>query len=489
MTLVTAAHGIASASLAKQNSGVLNKQYSKYSYLFPDLAEAECAKLPFGPSESEYFGQLNSLVLRLFEYAEASEKSSAIPAAYTYFGQFINHDMSAAVGINGDNNFTLGGLHKPGAAVITPNPNLVPLVSANRLHTPQEVIRDLVNEHAVPLSLNSLYAGGPIDVPDFYDIAQEKFVVNQTSEDSGMSQEEREKRDNSRKSLKDIPRNKVKNIALIADQRNDENLIISQLHLAFMLFHNKTVDTLKKQTNAKRGLALFAEARALVTKHYHWCIIHDYLERIAPGQLAQYRGRITQPTNVPLEFTTAAFRFGHSQISATYNFNEVFGSAKLSDLFSFSSAKGLTEKNLDQVPDHWIIDWNRFLGEKSQSTASNQIDPIITRQMTDLPDNLPERKDIAHLSAIITRNLLRGYHRFIPSGQALCQKIFKQDAPTFILSADAIVNSFTQDGGVGSDTIDNIKILCTPEQFGSIFCVKPKCQNRAMRSAPRLVPS
>jgi Animal haem peroxidase len=455
MTLVTVAHNLTTESVLRQMSGRLPKLTSGYSYLFPDLADAERAKLPFTNSEDEYFEKLSKFIKGVITYSSASEKISSIPAVYTYFGQFINHDMSAASGNSHVNN-----------GIITPDLNLIPLLSSNRIGTPQDLLKNMENQHAIPLSLNSLYAGGPTDVPSFYDAAKEKFLVKQCSEDNEMTAEERQKRDNSRKSISDIPRDKAQKIALICDQRNDENLIISQLHLAFMLFHNNAVDALKKLTNAKSGLALFAEARALVTKHYHWCIIHDYLEHIAPGQLAKSHGRIAQTKSVPLELTTAAFRFGHSQISADYNFNEVFEKASLDELFRFTSAQNMHDRTVDQLPNHWIIDWNRFLGEKPPSTSANLIDPIMTGKMCSLPDNVPDVKIKHNLLTIVARNILRGYHRFIPSGQALCQKIFKQDAPAFVLSPKAISDAFTPDANVGASDLKDLTNLCTPEQFG-----------------------
>src|SRR5262249_52566863 len=57
--------------------------------------------------------------------------------------------------------------------------------------------------------------------------------------------------------------------ALIGDTRNDENLILSQLHVAFLRAHNNLVND--------RGLT-FNEARKTLVQHYQWLIIDGFLK-------------------------------------------------------------------------------------------------------------------------------------------------------------------------------------------------------------------
>ena len=65
--------------------------------------------------------------------------------------------------------------------------------------------------------------------------------------------------------------------AIIGDPRNDENLIVSQLHHAMLKFHNQVVELLV--TAAFPG-DIFAEAKKIVTQHYQWCVVHDFLPRV-----------------------------------------------------------------------------------------------------------------------------------------------------------------------------------------------------------------
>ena len=60
--------------------------------------------------------------------------------------------------------------------------------------------------------------------------------------------------------LHDLPRNS-EGRALIGDMRNDENVIVSQIHLAFLLAHNTLVDRqVTRQPDIDRAIA-FTRAR------------------------------------------------------------------------------------------------------------------------------------------------------------------------------------------------------------------------------------
>jgi Animal haem peroxidase len=113
--------------------------------------------------------------------------------------------------------------------------------------------------------------------------------------------------------------------AVIADERNDENLAVAQTHLAFIRFHNRVVDKLPSGVPDSKK---FARARRLVTKHYQWMIRTDYLPRIcAAGVVNDVFNNnrkafevgvppTTMPT-MPVEFAVAAFRLGHSMVRTT----------------------------------------------------------------------------------------------------------------------------------------------------------------------------
>src|SRR5207244_4926379 len=61
--------------------------------------------------------------------------------------------------------------------------------------------------------------------------------------------------------------------ALIGDPRNDENIIVSQLHAIFLRFHNKVVEVLQHGAT----LPDFAQVQRFVRWHYQWVVLHDFL--------------------------------------------------------------------------------------------------------------------------------------------------------------------------------------------------------------------
>src|SRR5207249_4993939 len=87
----------------------------------------------------------------------------------------------------------------------------------------------------------------------------------------------------------DLPRNSLpasaagvrQGRALIGDPRNDENVIVGQLHLLFLRFHNKVVEQLKAGGTMLDGDHLFEEAQRLVRWHYQWVVVNDFLRRVA----------------------------------------------------------------------------------------------------------------------------------------------------------------------------------------------------------------
>ena len=66
--------------------------------------------------------------------------------------------------------------------------------------------------------------------------------------------------------------------AIIADPRNDQTLIILQLHIAMQMFHNRLVDYLRMQRVPRS--AVFESARRLARWHYQWIVTHEFLPAI-----------------------------------------------------------------------------------------------------------------------------------------------------------------------------------------------------------------
>ena len=173
--------------------------------------------------------------------------------------------------------------------------------------------------------------------------------------------------------------------AIIPDPRNDENLAVAQTHLAFIRFHNRIVDTLPSSVPAAQR---FTAARELAVKHYQWMLRHDYLPRIcepsvvddvfANGRKAFEVGAnpIDVPT-MPIEFSVAGFRLGHSMIRRDYNWNKRFpGDAGRAVLpVRLLRARAAASAAFRRLPSNWIADFRRLYDFKGEAGKNNLAAP------------------------------------------------------------------------------------------------------------------
>jgi hypothetical protein len=268
------------------------------------------------------------------EMAAGGGGAGRIPAGFTYLGQFIDHDLTF------DKTSVMLG------ANVSP--------------------AQLLQARSPSLDLDSLYGAGPQDPESakFYEADGLHLKMGKTVAFEGLPA----------KDGFDLPRGAgntaaQKRKAIIPDPRNDENLAVAQTHLAFIRFHNRVVDTLPASVPPAQR---FATARELVTKHYQWMIRTDYLPRICARAVVRNvfdQGRKAfevgaNPTDVPtmpIEFSVAAFRLGHSMVRRAYNWNKIFddGFGTIELLFRFSGTGG----NLDRqprLPSTWIADFRRL---------------------------------------------------------------------------------------------------------------------------------
>ncbi|MBG6135509.1 peroxidase family protein [Longispora fulva] len=296
-------------------------------------------------------------------------------AGTTFLGQFLDHDM------------TFDAASRLGVATD-------PATSPNG---------------RVPLfDLDSVYGGGPVTTPMFYDPADRaKFLV----ESGGL--------------FEDLPRGSG-GAAIIAEPRNDENMVISGLHAAFLLFHNRVVDWLRDRPEPPEEV--FAAARRLVTRHYHWIILKEFLPQIV-GQAVVDRiltaGRQFYKPNhagMPVEFQGAAYRFGHSMVRPSYRANLAGDQGQPFFGFVFDPAG---EGQADPVDlrggtraARRFIGWQTFFDfNDGQVKRNKRIDTRISTPLFTLPLGIIP----GHTSptSLAQRNLLRHLTWSMPSGQAI----------------------------------------------------------------------
>lgn len=330
-----------------------------------------------------------------------------VPAGFTYLGQFIDHDIT----------FDTTALQEV----------LVDPLAIRNFRTPR-------------LDLDSLYGCGPKTQRYLYQLQDpDLFAIGKTNSQPGGG-------DNSipTELPNDLPR-AASTLAIIGDPRNDENLIVAQTHLAFLKFHNKVVKGIKDgsiQPLSSTDKSVFEQARELVIFHYQWIVLNDFLARIIDTQQLQEvlnNGRrffrFREEPFIPVEFSVAAYRLGHSMIRAVYDYNRVFNPhpggipATLELLFRFTAESGQLGDFADiPIPSDWIIDWRRFFEIDANVPVqfSRKLDPFLVEPLKNIP-NIPQPASLA------VRNLLRGRSLGLPSGQRIARRMrFKPLSPAEI---------------------------------------------------------
>ena len=304
-----------------------------------------------------------------------------IPAGYTYLGQFVDHD-------------------------ITYDPTSV----LQRRNDPDA----LVDYRTPRFDLDSIYGSGPEDAPYLYDQTDQfKLLIGRNH--------------NAHQEREDLPRNS-QGRALLGDPRNDVHVIIAQLSLAVLRFHNAVVDHLRDRFVP--DTELFAEAQRLTRWHYQWVVIEDYLRRTVGDEMLR-RVLVDDPARggrradlrwftwkrrpfMPVEFSVAAFRFGHSQIRATYVLNA--GLAPKHIMVPFPTPD--PQEHLGgfrPLPKGWTVDWSLFFAAgDSAPQLSRRIDTKVVGPLSRLPAVLdPDHRSLALL------DLLRARALGLPSGEAV----------------------------------------------------------------------
>jgi hypothetical protein len=307
--------------------------------------------------------------------------SDSHSAGLTFFGQFLDHDMTFD---------TTSRLGMPAAP------------------------RTVRNARRPVLDLDSVYGDGPVGSPQLYEATDRaKLRV----ENGGR--------------FEDLPR-EASGRAIIADPRNDENLIIAGLHAAFLLFHNRAVDVVRSDRPTWPSDEVFAEARRLTTWHYQWLLVHEFLPRIVGPRLMDEiltRGpRFYQPSQgdgfIPIEFQIA-YRFGHSMVRPSYRAN--FTGNEGQPFFAMIFEEPAQSPDPDDLrggvrSPRRFVGWQtffRFPGHEADLRTNKRIDTKLSTPLFDLP--LGAIASGAPPTSLAQRNLLRHLTWRVPSGQAIAE--------------------------------------------------------------------
>jgi hypothetical protein len=386
------------------------------------------------------------------------EENLWLAAGYTYFGQFIDHDLTF------DNTSSLNPADSEKKSRIPSN-----------LRTPR-------------FDLDSLYGDGPDAQPFMYAEDGASLLLKDSFENQCQSSYDQAHQD-----LLRAPNGR----AIIGDKRNDENSIVCQIHLAFVKYHNAVVKKLSKDFPELSGTALFDEARKQVRWTYQKLVIEDFLPRIVKAEVfANLTGTYEQRkyfnayalytedkrSNLPREFVVAAYRFGHSGVRTGYRLNR---ETRLSIFPASTDSRPDTDSLLGFEPlpkSHVIDDWGRFfpktepipftVPEENRDIAASEeadpqvrlqfaykIDPTLVDPITALPpsvlptsripggavqeaanaiapEKLPAPKDRPSLALL---NLIRGNKYRVQGGQEIANFLKSKNFPVEPLAPKYLV--------------------------------------------------
>ena len=332
-----------------------------------------------------------------------------LPAGFTFLGQFIDHDIT-----------------------------FDPTSSLERQVDPEAI----QNFRTPALELDNLYGSGPGASPHLYRADDRDLFLLDAAGGAALDA------DGGPQNLidADLPRNRL-GTALLGDPRNDENLIVSQLHLAFLQFHNQVVRHVDNEGLVPPGRSLFETAQQLVRWHYQWIVLHEFLPAIVGGPMVEAvrRGRVfyrpRHEAYIPVEFAVAAYRFGHSMVRDGYAINAAFGGP----IFPVLGGG-------NRVPQSNLIEWRRFFNFGTPPQSAKAFDVKLSGPLFALPFPKGTPEDPKSLA---TRNLERGVTFGLPSGQDVARAM------------QAEHNALVDGPGEKVDGLQPIEVL-TREEIGNL---------------------
>jgi hypothetical protein len=398
-------------NIGRQAGATLSEVRGYYSRLFAPAAQ------PFSRRDEERLIKLGESM----RYTTEREGTLTPRVGFTYFGQFVGHDLSH---------------------------DATPL---NSSHADAERIPN----HRLPyLNLEQIYGGGPEHSPHLYEgeIGAEIFKIGRTAEGNY---------------ARDIP---IENgVVRIADDRDLDNLVLRQLHVVFLKFHNEAVKQLDARpfmiAGAKilREGTLFERAQRLVQWHYQWIVRHDFLPRILHYSFwfNGNRAVLSNSGSIPIEFSLAAYRFGHSMVRPAYGLNCRKKRVEISEIMRLGHEP-------QPITDDYLVEWGRFfdgLPHSGPVASSSYIDTSLAPSLHGLSApvlNLCIKSEApGSPMSLPVRTLLRGARAWLPSGQEVAAFLSKLGSlpRKYELTADQLCQdtcnnsgSVLQEIGLGDNT-------------------------------------
>ena len=376
-------HGTAKAR------GCAHAQLGKFCKMFPKIPESQAKACNFDDDPCRADDMASALGRPGGPMHDTRDRTpdSEIPAAYTFFAQFVDHDIT-----------------------------LDTQTQLRDTELSDSAINKLGNLRTPTLDLDCVYGFGPEASPHLYDSSQEgRLLVGSDVE--------------GRRNSHDVPRN-AQGRALIGDPRNDENIFVSQLQMVFLRFHNRLLVRYP-----------FEEAQRVARYHYQYVVWKDFLRRVCdPGVFEFADDRLfgshkTFPLNktaicihdpatghhrvcMPVEFSVAAYRFGHTTVRSEYAVNGDFPSIELFD-------ERFQSEGFGQVPPELVVDWRFLLDIEPGFTyqRTKAFDSLLTDELIRMPDPVVGARATTEERSLAFRNLRRGVVLGLPSGQSVAAQL------------------------------------------------------------------
>ena len=357
------------------------KGLSDFTFMFPKLE-------PFQPDPDPGVtsAHLSTLAASLLDPNVTQpapgnrDNVGALGSGLTYFGQFLDHDLTRDLRVQPTAFFTKD--------------------NQGRLVAPGET-DPVQNFEAFIFDLSSLYAGGPSVSPQLYEADGVHLRIQEPNANG----------------VRDLPR-AADGSALIGDPRNDENEIIAQVHVMLLRFHNAVADAMSTG---------FEDTRAIVLQYYQWIVLHEFLPEVVGQDVTDgfvggslpsfYKPRNPNRPDTPVEWATAAYRFGHSMVRKAYEVNNTTGKLQV-----FNG----TDADLHggrPIPAGRQIDWGNFIAglKRPENVAHFNfprfVDTLISSGLFTIPIGGLAGAEPEGSNVLPFRNMIRGFFYLLPSGQ------------------------------------------------------------------------
>jgi hypothetical protein len=349
--------------------------------------------------------------------AEPADENATINAAYTYLGQFVDHDIT---------------------------------LDTTGFGQSQKDVSATIDFRTPALDLDCIYGGGPADQPSIYRNAKNgarhllRLGAPISGAGPGMIRQDLLR-------LPAVSETDSAQLALIGDKRNDENKIVAQFQATMIALHNKIYEDDEFHPGIADPNDRFTNTVKLVRWHYQWVVLKDFLlERLLTPNAINGFGSIYHPhlsfydsvyykgrdfPFMPVEFSGAVYRFGHSMVRPSYSLSAGEGKEKKGDnprVPTFGKQGEDLRGFGEAITKDWVIDWGYFVDGVAPTSPkpdsvlpqpSYRIDTRVGNPLANLPEFASLQGAQAIQANLAYRNLSRSVGLALATGEEVAHAL------------------------------------------------------------------